>query len=359
MRKLLSQRFVYHPSGAPALEAGTQSVAIEAVRRNLMNGAYQLQSYECPCGGPQNDVIIAEVDRYGLPLTTVVCIGCGTLRLNPYLSAPSLEDFYRRYYQEMYARAQDIDAYLKQQQAYGRKVLSVVAAKVPMGSWVFEVGCGAGGALEVFQEAGYRVAGCDYSAHLLAEAKENGIKHAFHGTLNDIGETLGGVKADLIYLHHVFEHLNDPLDFLVTARQYLNESGRLVLVVPDVSRIDKFPNPNGDLLVFLHLAHKFNFSVAGMRRLCKRAGYLTETLSPDNAIKTTASTMPELWLELREGRMSDEREETSSKLLGEQMRQYLAKNEQLYLRRVHRREIAARFKRVIPRKILRKPDLPG
>ncbi|MFN2499550.1 MAG: class I SAM-dependent methyltransferase [Pyrinomonadaceae bacterium] len=360
MKKLLSNRFLYEPSGLRSSVAGPQSEAIEAVRHKLINGQYNLRTDECPCGGPQNDVIIAEVDRYGLPLTTVVCLDCGTLRLDPYLDAESLEDFYLHFYQQMYARARDMNAYIEQQQAYGTKIYSVAPASLPSHGWIFEVGCGAGGALKIFQERGYRVAGCDYSARLVAEARKNGIEHACHGTLAEIGKALGGVRADLIYLHHVFEHLNEPLDFLLTSRQHLNEDGWLVLVVPDVSRIDGFANPDGDLLVFLHLAHKFNFSLEGMRRLCRRAGYEVTTLSPDPMIKTTASTMPELWLELRQAQQTIQTNNNNSHgLLGEQMWQYLAETERQYLRRQRREQIAARLQRVSPRRILRKLHLPS
>ena len=360
MKKLLSHRFKYEPPVLSSSAGGSQSESIEAVRHKLLNGGYNLRSYECPCGSPQNDLIIAEVDRYGLPLTTVICMDCGTLRLDPYLDPESLEDFYVHFYQQMYARARNKKTYLEQQQAYGMKVYSVVAERLPSHGWIFEVGCGSGGALMVFQDRGYRVAGCDYSAQLVAEARKNGIEQACHGTLADIGKILGSVKADLIYLHHVFEHLNDPLDFLLTARQHLAEGGRLLLVVPDVSRIDSFANPNGDLLVFLHLAHKFNFSLEGLRRLCRRAGFEASTRSPDPRIRTAASTMPELWLELRQARETvDLEKEHSQGLPGEQIRQYLEKTERLYLRRQRWNQIAARLQRVSPRRILRNIHPPG
>src|SRR6185436_14420570 len=154
-----------------------------------------------------DDVVIAEVDRYGLPLTTVVCLACGTLRLEPYLDEASLEDFYVNHYQQMYARAPDLTAYLANQYAYGKKILSLAGEFLSPDSWVFEVGCGAGGALKCFREAGFQVAGCDYSARLVEEARRNGIERATHGTIDELretlGKTLGDVRADLIYLHHV------------------------------------------------------------------------------------------------------------------------------------------------------------
>jgi SAM-dependent methyltransferase len=349
MKNLLSHRFIYQRGKSLPAASGSQRQAIEQVRQKIAGGEYTLQTLQCPCGTSAGDITIAEVDRYGLPLTTVICMACGTIRLDPYLDAPSLEDFYLRFYQQMYARAENLETYVAQQQAYGTKILSVAAAQLPPNASVVEVGCGAGGALQVFQDRGYRVAGCDYSERLIAEAKKNGIEQACHGTLSDAGEMLGSEAADLIYLHHVFEHLNDPLDFLITARQYLNQNGRLILVVPDVSRIDRFPNPDGDLMVFLHLAHKHNFSVPGLHKLCERAGYQIELVTPDPAMKPTASTMPELWVELREAKSSEASGQMRGDQAGEKMRAYLANTERLFLKRMRRRAIAARLKSFLRR----------
>lgn len=358
MKKLISSRFQYEPSQVYRSASVSQMEAVASVRRKLTNGEYRLRSYSCPCGAALNDVVIAEVDRYGLPLTTVVCSACGSLRLEPYLDEASLEDFYLNQYQQMYARAQDMGVYLANQYAYGKKIQSVAGDSLALGSWVFEVGCGAGGALKCFREAGYRVAGCDYSARLIAEAKRNGIEHAHHGTLDDLRKALGGVKADLIYLHHVLEHLNDPFDFLTNCRESLSPNGRLIIVVPDVSRIDSFASPNGDLLVFLHLAHKFNFSFAGLRRLCARAGYSVRELSPDAALKTSNSNMPELWLEIAPKSDAVQTTATDSvEGLGEEMRQYLVKTEEHYERGIRRSQLSARVKGVFPRRILRKLHL--
>ena len=355
MKKLISPRFKYDPSQVYRSASASQMEAVDAVRLKLTSGEYRLRSYSCPCGAPLNDVVIAEVDRYRLPLTTVVCAACGTLRLEPYLDEASLEDFYLNQYQQMYARAQDMPAYLAKQYAYGKKILSVAGDSLPHGGWVFEVGCGAGGALKAFQEAGYRVAGCDYSARLVAEARRNGIEHAEQGTLDDLGKHLGGVKADLIYLHHVLEHLNDPFDFLVNCRKNLNAAGRLIVVVPDVSRIDSCANPNGDLMVFLHLAHKFNFSFEGLRRLSERAGYSVHRLEPDSSLKTFNSDMPELWLEIRVQPDAAQKPATYSVTqLGEEMHRYLVKTEQRYDKDLRRGQLSARVKRVFPRRILRK-----
>jgi SAM-dependent methyltransferase len=349
-KKLLSRRFEHEPS--PHLPHAIQSEATETVRRKLAQGEYGLRNYDCPCGTPPNDVIISEVERYGLPLNAVVCLACGTIRLNPYLDNQALEDFYTRFYQLMYRRAPDVAAYVERQGAYGKKILAVTRSLLPSRGWVFEVGCGAGGALQVFANAGYRVAGCDYSAELIAEARRVGIEHAFHSTLDSLDQDLPDVKLDLIYLHHVFEHLTDPLEFLVTCRRYLQPGGSVVVIVPDVSRIHSFSNPDGDLMAFLHIAHKHNFSLEGLNRLCVRARYVLEELAPDPSIRTVNSDMPELWIQMRLAENGEPR--TVDVNAGDTMLRYLAETESDYLWRRHRRRLTQGIARLSPLKIISK-----
>ena len=299
-RLILSPRFSVEASPPPANLQPTQLPFIAEVKSRLRSGEYRLESSRCPCG-EREGAVISEVERYGLPLTSVVCAACGTVRFDPYLDGPSLEDFYKRFYQNMYGRATDLEGYFLRQRSYGEKILAAVESSLEPGAWVFEVGCGSGGALEVFQARGYRVAGCDYSAELIDAGRRRGVQNIHHGSLTDLGAALGGVKADLIYLHHVFEHVIDPLAFLEECRDLLKPGGRVIIVVPDVSRIASFDYPAGDLLQFLHISHKYNYSPEGMRALGERAGYAVSELRPDPNIQTPCSHMPELWMSMSVG----------------------------------------------------------
>ena len=215
---LLSPRFSVEASDPVNLQP-SQLPLVAEVKSKLQSGAYRLESYVCPCG-ESTGVIISEVDRYGLPLTFVLCTSCGTIRIDPYLDTSSLENFYTHFYQQMYARATDVQSYFLRQKGYGEKVLDVTKQWLKPGSRVFEVGCGAGGALEVFQSRGYQVGGCDYSAELIAAGRHRGIENIYHGSLKDAQPELNGAKVDLIYLHHVFEHVNHPHVLLAEWRNH-------------------------------------------------------------------------------------------------------------------------------------------
>jgi SAM-dependent methyltransferase len=258
-----------------------------AVNAKLDDGSYRMLSDCCPCGRPSSDALLSEVDRYGLSLNTVLCSACGTLRTNPYPDDDGLADFYTRYYQQMYARSDDRPAYFAKQQAYGQRILESVRDWLPAAAFVFEAGCGAGGALNVLRQAGYRVGGCDYSRELVDYGRSRGLSLHWGSPL----DVLKSVPApSLIYMNHVFEHFRDPLAQLHALRGLLAPGGKVLIIVPDVSRIGEFPFPAGDLRLFVHIAHRFNFSREGFRILAARAGFEVESLQ-----QRDVHLSPEFW----------------------------------------------------------------
>ena len=370
-KSLISPRFSAEASTGPLNLQPSQLQFVAEVKAKLQDGSFKFETSPCVCG-EETGPIVSEVDRYGLPLSFVLCAACGTLRIDPYLDTVSLEDFYTRFYQQMYGRSTDIESYFVRQKSYGEKVLDVAEPNLKPGSTVFEVGCGAGGALDVFQRKGYQVAGCDYSSELIRAGRARGIRNIYTGSLKDIEPHLGGAKADLIYLHHVFEHVKQPMRFLNDCRTQLAPGGRIVIIVPDVSRLDSLEYPAGDLLLLLHIAHKYNFSFDGLSRLAERGGYQVRRLTPDPKMKTPTSHAAELWLEF----IVDESGTAPAKEVataagssqGDKMLQYLKRTEKLYSLGLCRSQLLGRLSagknsvgtnlgrlsRVTPAKVIRK-----
>ena len=343
-RSLISHRFSAEGSREPGNLQPSQLRFIAEVKSRLQSGTYGLEGSACPCGGASGTVV-SEVDRYGLPLNFLICAACGTMRIDPYLDSQSLEDFYGRFFQHMYARATDIETYFQKQSTYGEKILGLTKNWLRPGSLVCELGCGAGGALNVFRKNGYRITGCDYSPELIAAGKKRGLADIYEGSLrnNQTG------RADLIYLHHVFEHVNAPLELLRECRNQLAPGGKIIVIVPDVSRIDRSTFIAGDLLVFLHIAHKYNFSVEGLRRLAVRAGLNMRRLEPDPKIQTSWSVMPELWIEFAPAAF-DESPTLPTTLEvenhGARMLNYLRRTEKLFSLGLCRGQLSARLSEV-------------
>ena len=282
-------------AGAAVAMTPQQKLLAAEVGELLDGGKLLLVETHCICGSPGEDKAIAQVERYGLPLRTLICLACGTVRANPYFDEPSLKRFYEDYYQDLYARASEPDAYFETQRNYGLRMLGAIRAIAPESRSVVEVGCGAGGALAAIEGAGLRVAGCDHSERLVRFGQSKGITRLVVGDVTNLVDVVPDLgKVDVVYLHHVFEHISDPAGFLKTCRSLLSSSGVLMLVVPDISRIDKFPFPGGDVRLFLHIAHKYNYSRHGLELLGTAGGYSVKFI--DQYESTNA---PELWAVFR------------------------------------------------------------
>ena len=152
MKDLLSPRFSVDAKEGYSDFTQNQVEYINRVRGKILNG-FTLKANHCPCGegDRDKDIVISEIDRYGLPLQTVLCVKCGTLRIDPYLDDKSLSEFYTDYYQQMYGRSVKVDEYFAKQSNYGKKFFELAKGSLRSGSNVLEFGCGAGGALGAFK----------------------------------------------------------------------------------------------------------------------------------------------------------------------------------------------------------------
>lgn len=299
MTQLLSHRFARASADSHrASLRESQRAMVEDFERRIVSGDCRLVEEACPCGG-LDDVTVAEIDRYGLPLTTVLCVACGCLRTNPYLDDRSLDDFYRTTYQTMYARALELESYFGNQTGYGVRIRALYENELPDRASVLEVGCGAGGSLVAFRDRGHFVAGCELSRDLIEFGRSKGVPNLWHGAIDEMPAALAGQRWDLIYLHHVFEHVQAPAETLRSLSRVLAPTGRILTIVPDVTRIDQFANPDGDALKFLHVAHKFNFTVPCLEAVGYAAALAAKAATPPPELKTAWSEMPELWMEFR------------------------------------------------------------
>ena len=92
---------------------------------------------------------------------------------------------------------------------------------------VLDYGCGIGGALQRFKRRGWDCYGLEIDETLAAFAADcHGLKMARSS------KEIVGRKFDLIFAHHVYEHLARPNDLLDFAQRTLLPHGILLLVTP-------------------------------------------------------------------------------------------------------------------------------
>jgi len=329
---LLSERFKADSSikNKSSFRSG-QLEEIHIVKGKLDNHSLSLEKTVCPCGSDLDYGMIATTERYGIGLDTVICDACGTLRFKKYLTTNSLSQFYINHYQKMYGRLSNLPEYFKRQDSYGKRIFQTYKDNLEKGDNVLEIGCGAGGALNHFKQQKLNVYGCEYSQTLVEYAHKKGLKSVYQGSLFDIQSTLPeALKFKLIYIHHVFEHVNNPLALLEKCRSLLADDGKLVIGVPDFLSIDKYANPGCNLLVFLHIAHKYNFTSACFHLLANQADLHYEKVSLHKNHTTPWAVQPELWGEFSTTRENQDVSSSPVNTIGEDVYHYLVQTENNY-----------------------------
>ena len=118
------------------------------------------------------------------------------------------------------------------------------------GGRLLEVGVGRGSFLAAAREAGFEVEGCDLSASLCRR-----VQQATGITVHNMSlEQLPQGAYDVVAMHHVLEHVADPVGFLRAARERLKPGGVLHLAVPNVACWEA-GLPSWNLYLPVHLSY--------------------------------------------------------------------------------------------------------
>lgn len=140
----------------------------------------------------------------------------------------------------MHERHTDRELYFREQAHTTRKhVIPFISGKKPVlpSLSVLEIGCGEGGNLLPFLEAGCsRVTGIDISEHKIENARRfyasvpDGERVEFIAA--DIYDCASAGKFDLIMMRDVFEHIHDQQRFIAFVKNLLAPGGVLFIAFP-------------------------------------------------------------------------------------------------------------------------------
>ena len=96
--------------------------------------------------------------------------------------------------------------------------------------WV-DVGTGSGGLLAEFQYSKKNIEAVEPNRDMRDNLKSRGFK--IYKDINDLNDN----TYDLITLFHVYEHINDPLDFIKVLNRKLKPNGKIIIEVPHAEDI--------------------------------------------------------------------------------------------------------------------------
>ena len=266
-QQLISARF--GPSNRSYLLLGPEQERTRAeVLAKLEDGRYQGTARPCQLCGGEDFVVIAERDRYSLPVRTVLCRSCGLLMTNPAMRPGDYADFYQNHYTTLYDGFQfPVDEFFENQQAAGKRLYDTIRLHADLGDKVVaEVGCAAGGILYYLQRYCKRVTGCDYGTAFLKKGLERGLNLKTGGI-----ETLRAEHPDVFLYSHVLEHVYDIGAELEQVHGMLPDKGLLIVDVPGIFNIEQAYA--ADYLRYLQNAHLFQFTAHTLSSLMARHGF--------------------------------------------------------------------------------------
>lgn len=251
---MLHQRFVYDKKEAVNLnkfQIATRNNILAKIESNI----YQMEETQCICGN-NNYEVLAKKDKYGLPVRTVICKNCGLVYTNPRMTMESYNTFYQNEYRKLYNKEVIPFKFYQYQVARGQYIIEFLKSnKVNFNGKVLEIGCGAGGILEVFKKEGCDVTGIDLGEEYINYGRKKGI-NLLTGTSKDLLKN-HMESFDLIILSHVLEHFLNINEELAIIYKLLKETGFLYLEVPGLKSLRN----NLDFLLYLQNAHTYHFTL--------------------------------------------------------------------------------------------------
>jgi SAM-dependent methyltransferase len=241
----------------------------------------------CPVCLAEQRSLIAEKDRFGDAVATVLCHGCGILYTANPLDAESTAQFYQHHYRDLYGGLSPAQAFdlREKSRAIRREQAERLLRRIGFDRQtdvVLEFGCGGGWNLLPFLDLGVRAIGFDYSEDFLAEGRRRGLELY---NLASVKPAEVAPRGRLVLYKEVLEHTQDPAAALAELAGHTAEGGYLYLTVPSMDDI-AFGASGGRLLGTLQNAHNFLFDRRVLAKLLEQAGYAVDYM--DEALITLA-----------------------------------------------------------------------
>jgi SAM-dependent methyltransferase len=150
---------------------------------------------------------------------------------------------------------------------------------------LLDIGAGKGEFVNVAAKNNFLAEGIEPSLNFCNYATSTYNVKMYNGFLGSVGE-IEGKKYDVITMHHVLEHVEEPVELLNSIRKYLNEDGLLFIEVP---------NCNSYITIFADLTyklkglnwssrvsplhapfHKFGYTPKSLQYLLLKCGYIPQ-----------------------------------------------------------------------------------
>ena len=248
---------------------GGRLKARNAILKEVIPGSQQVQ-ISCLCGADFDDVFLAKIDRWGLPVSVVICKECGLVRLHPRWDDDTYLNIYKRYYWTLAIGVFEVSKERFQLSIDRAKGFSdyLLAHYDLTGKRVLEIGCSYGAGLYALKGCGANLVGYDYDTRILDIGRKfTGLDLRGGGLPAALTD---GKRYDLVILRHVFEHLLDPITEAQSLKELLHDSGQLFIEVPGVFNEQRMePDP----IMMFDAFHTFYYSFDTLTQVMNSCGF--------------------------------------------------------------------------------------
>ncbi|MBK3422673.1 class I SAM-dependent methyltransferase, partial [Methylobacterium ajmalii] len=226
---------------------------------------YRGEAMACNLCGGTGTLVVAETDRRLKRLRSVACTECGLIRTDPMPTQAELGAYYASAYRAAYQFAlgkRPPRHHLNRSRREAAFRADLLAPALRPGARVLDFGSGSGEFLAAARERGATVTGVEPGLSYAAFAREE------HGArvLDRLDALAPDEVFDVVTVHHVLEHLRDPVDILERLAARLAPGGVLYAAVPNMAATGKPPHER------FHFAHVHGFVRETLDRAAARAG---------------------------------------------------------------------------------------
>ena len=227
---------------------------------------FQGKSIPCNLCASENHSRVANEDKHGEPLVTVLCNNCGLVFTNPMPTSDEVLAFYRVAYRQQYKGTFTP----RRKHVYRSGIRAIPRYErlqdiVRQATRLLDVGSGGGEFLYLMTQLGHVGKGIEPNqGYAEFSIKEYGLDVC--ATPFEEANFLSG-SFDIITAHHVVEHLSDPSLAFAQFHNWLSDTGCLVVEVPNIEANYHSPRTR------FHFAHLYNFAEECLGWLGEKAGF--------------------------------------------------------------------------------------
>lgn len=198
-----------------------------------------------------------------------ICGQCGFVHQNPRPTTKALNEFYlQSQYHAGIIMEGGREEYLRfARWYYSEKIdFALEHSRLERGR-VFDIGCGQGGILKLFEDRGWESYGVEPDQQLakfaIGELGLRGVKQGIFDSQFELEE-----KVDLIFTNHAFEHFADLDAVMIGVNKILSSGGYLFIAIPTY-----FKNRSNLSKQWMNSAHYSLFTHSSLNHLLSRYGF--------------------------------------------------------------------------------------